>query len=133
MNLAVPPSFPGISSRSVEPTLHGREPPETVIRGTLGDDNGAYRLGLYPSSHPLVKEGCTATFSQEAQGRVRGHANAEASSTWPHSLSRAARYYSLSLPFLAIRLHPNLARERGAVKKLLARSMFPTRSDDVGR
>ena len=78
--------------------------------GTLGDDNGAYRLGLRTSYLPLLREGCKATFSQEAQGRVRGGAVAEASSTWPHSLSLAARYYSLSKPFIGIRLHPKVAR-----------------------
>ena len=34
VNLAVPPSFPGIPSPSVEPTLHGRKPSETVVRDT---------------------------------------------------------------------------------------------------
>ena len=78
--------------------------------GTLGDDNGAYRLGLGTPYLPPSKRGIEATFSQEAQGRVRGGAVAEASSTWPHSLSLAARYYSLSKPFIAIRLHPKVAR-----------------------
>ena len=68
------------------------------------------RLGLFPSSYSLMERESATTFSQEAQGRVRGRAVAEASSTRPHSLSLAARYYSPSKPFIGIRLHPKVAR-----------------------
>ena len=68
------------------------------------------RLGLGLSFHSLMEHESGTAFSRGAQGRVRGRAVAEASSTWPHSLSLAARYYSLSLPFIGIRLHPKVAR-----------------------
>ena len=74
---------------------------ETITAPTVS----AWELRTSP-----LKEGYEVTFSQEAQGRVRGGAVAEASSTWPHSLSLAARYYSLSKPFKGIRLHPKVAR-----------------------